>query len=112
MHLIWRYGKQIAFFTSAPYSNNLDSSKSLSPIHLKNEDQGVGCQMTSLSNIKAYSHKFWPTWLGKHELNNDDMKEHATLDGEKLPSDQPYSQSQSNQGILGERKVPGEDHTN
>lgn len=74
--------------------NYFDSSKSLGPIHLKNEDQGVGCQITSLSNIKTYSYKFWPTWLGKHKLNNGDMKEHAKQDGEKLLSPQPYSQSQ------------------
>lgn len=40
------------------------------------------------------------------------MKEHAKRDGEKLLSPQPYSQSQGNQGKLGEGKVPGEDHTN
>lgn len=46
----------------------------------------------SPSKIRSYSHKASPTYLPKHELNKDDTKGHAKLDGEKSVGSHSYPQ--------------------
>jgi hypothetical protein len=56
------------------------------------EDQGVCCEIVSLSNVRSYAHKDL-TWLPKHTLKKDNSNSHDEVGRGKPRRSQPYSKN-------------------
>lgn len=50
-------------------------------------------EIVSLRNVRSYTDKISPTWLSKHELNEDNTNRHADRDWGKLRRSHLYTKS-------------------